>query len=306
MAGDWIPYCKDLPRKPEVLRISQLTGRPHAEVVLTLLSFWGWVDEQSEDGVLRGISVTQLSHICHAIDDAFARAMREVGWLVCADDRISVPNFDNWMGKSAKKRLAARQRQRNNRNRLTDKESPVTQVSHNGRDKSVTTEQNSTVIPPNSPPRTKRKKPDLDPAREEASRRVVAHYQSVVRPAHPASRGRKNVYSLLTRGLEETALLRAADGYADHCRRNGTEPKYRKAVGNFYGQDETYQGFVDYQAAPVVDRMAELAAQTAAMVEARRREDEELRRLREQAERDGEPTTIAGHMARLKGVGGAH
>jgi hypothetical protein len=40
MAGDWIPRCKGLNRKPEVLMIARLTGRDRRIVTDILMEFW--------------------------------------------------------------------------------------------------------------------------------------------------------------------------------------------------------------------------------------------------------------------------
>lgn len=151
MAGDWIPFTKDLPRKPEVLRIAALTGRPRAEVVLTLLEFWAWTDEQSEDGHLCPVSVLSLSSVCPQLDAPFVAAMCAVGWLeVDGDDDMTVPNFDHWMGVSAKKRLLEARRKRFYRNGRKRCPHLVPQNAGQGEDTSVpkpgTTEQNRTVI----------------------------------------------------------------------------------------------------------------------------------------------------------------
>jgi hypothetical protein len=84
-------------------------------------------------------------------------------------------------------------------------------------------------------------------ARLDQAKQVVEHYQAAVAPDHDRSRGVKNVLALLNGGADPIALKNAADRYAEACRAKGTEPKYRRAVGNFYGVAMTYQ---EYAAAP--------------------------------------------------------
>ncbi len=142
MAGDWIPYTTDLPRKPEVLRIASLTGQDRFRVVGLLLSFWSFVDEQSEDGVVR-LSVREVADTLAQISENFLRAMASVGWLEIHEDRLSVPNFTTWMGQSAKRRLKDGKRKRHERSvRKPSAKCPKT--VRNETDKSVTRVQDST------------------------------------------------------------------------------------------------------------------------------------------------------------------
>ncbi len=159
MAGDWIPYTKDLPEKLEVARISAATGRSIHEVVALLLRFWAWADGQSEDGKLPGLDVTLLSRLQRDTDVTFWHALKNTGWIVETDHGIEIPNFDVWMGRSGKKRLNATRRQRQSRSSLTlchadvtnECDKSVTDVT-NECDKSVTTEQNRTEQDKENPP----------------------------------------------------------------------------------------------------------------------------------------------------------
>jgi uncharacterized protein YdaU (DUF1376 family) len=118
----------------------------------------------------------------------------------------------------------------------------------------------------------KRKPPKGKDASEDAARRVVDHYQRAVSPQHTRDRGVKNVGALFKKGLTEAQLCACADGYAADCSRKGTEPKFRKAVGNFYGQDATYEDYLHGNAAPAVG-----GGETP---------EQRAKRLREQAERN--------------------
>lgn len=146
MAGDWIPRDKRLTHKQEVVRVASMTGLSQREVAATLEDFWSWADDQTEDGFLPGISVTLLSHIIRDTDETFWRAVVSVGWLEEFTTGVRIPNFDNWMGKSAKKRLRAAQRQRRSRHNRTPENPPVTDSSRDECDKSVTTGEDRTVL----------------------------------------------------------------------------------------------------------------------------------------------------------------
>lgn len=148
MAGDWIPYQKSLPGKPEVGQIMADTGLTRGEVVYCLMELWAWFDEHTTDGVLCHGDVTLLSRCCVTSSEQFLRAMISVGWIKLESDRISIPNFDRWMSNSGKQRLLAARRQRNKRQNQSqiDKSchADVTQMSRNKRDKNVTTVQDRT------------------------------------------------------------------------------------------------------------------------------------------------------------------
>ena len=132
----WIVWTKGLARKLEVLLIAERTGWSRHEVAGRLMEFWEWVDEESHDGKLPGLTVRSLSAVCPqnvriecgqkaderaqnvrnlsaecpSPSETFFGAMVEVGWLTLTDSGIEVPHFDYWMGKSAKRRLKEVQR----------------------------------------------------------------------------------------------------------------------------------------------------------------------------------------------------
>lgn len=110
MATDWIAACKTLSRKLEVLAIAQATRMRRREVVGTLLDFWAWADDETDDGTLPGLTIDSLAS-ANTTPESFFVAMIQVGWLRQANGLISIPNFKRWMGKSAKGRLAKNTRQ---------------------------------------------------------------------------------------------------------------------------------------------------------------------------------------------------
>lgn len=110
MAGDWIPACKGLTRKREVLVIAAATGRSRHEVAGILLEFWEWADGETADGAISGVTVDHLIQIVGA-DKPFWLAVVESGWLSATDGGIVLPHFDRWLGNSAKNRLDNTRRQ---------------------------------------------------------------------------------------------------------------------------------------------------------------------------------------------------
>lgn len=116
MAGDWIPFTKELPRKREVGIIIDQTGLSRREVICMLMEFWIWCDSETTDGLLAGLTIRSLSALHADIEQTFFRSLSAVGWLVESADGVHIPHFDRWMGRSAKRRLRESLRKQDNRN----------------------------------------------------------------------------------------------------------------------------------------------------------------------------------------------
>lgn len=144
MAGDWIPWVKGLTRKLEVLTIAERTNRSPREVAAILMEFWEWADTETEDGLLRGISLRSLSASHADMDGTFVRAMSEVGWLFVRESgALEIPNFERWMGRSAKRRLKETERRRQNRLRAP-------QVTVEPGERRSVSACDADILPPNS------------------------------------------------------------------------------------------------------------------------------------------------------------
>lgn len=121
MAGDWIPITTDLATRREVVLIAQSTGMCRHEVVGRLAAFWGWASHETEDGLLRGMTVaslvaTNVIQTCHGVapnepQACFYRALIDVGWLAEDPRGLVVSNWDRWLSNSAKARLGHALRQ---------------------------------------------------------------------------------------------------------------------------------------------------------------------------------------------------
>lgn len=126
MAGDWIPMRSDLARDPAVIATAERLGLDPDLVVGKLHKLWAWADEQTIDGVSRsGVTFVWLDRYIGVTD--FASALHQVGWLQPTADGFCIPNFEKYMGESAKTRALARRRQARKRSR--DRVTTVTQVS---------------------------------------------------------------------------------------------------------------------------------------------------------------------------------
>jgi hypothetical protein len=113
MAGDWIPWCKGLARKPEVLAVAKATGRSRKDVATTLMEFWEWADDQSADGVMPDVGLADLPELFGGTDEAFWLAVIQAGWLQAGLVGIVLPNYERWLGRNAKRRLEKNRRQAN-------------------------------------------------------------------------------------------------------------------------------------------------------------------------------------------------
>ena len=150
MAGDWIPFDKSLPRKLETIAIAGRTGLSRREVVGLLLEFWAWADEQTEDGILRPMSVRNLSALFADMGETFFGAMADVGWIREDGDAVVLANFGNWMGTSAKRRIKDSRRKR--MKRADGHPKPVRKMSASHADETRTTVEESREEKKNTPP----------------------------------------------------------------------------------------------------------------------------------------------------------
>ena len=77
------------------------------------IRFFRWVNQQMEKCHARGVTKKWLDRYLRC--DGFGTALENVGWLVEDEEGISIPHFDRWHSKSAKKRLKQNERQRRRR-----------------------------------------------------------------------------------------------------------------------------------------------------------------------------------------------
>jgi hypothetical protein len=116
MAGLWIPWEIGLERKREVLRMAVKLGLPATDVAGRCMVVWAWAQDQTEDGIVEGVSPAMVSAATGL--PGIAEAMAEEGWLVWDGRFLTCANWDRWNGESAKKRVKNAERQRKYR---TDK-----------------------------------------------------------------------------------------------------------------------------------------------------------------------------------------
>jgi len=93
MTGGWIPISVGLTEKAKVLRIARETGLSRFEVVGRLVHFWSWVQEQSSDGTLGGLTIADLRNV-FGFDGRFWHALQTVGWLEDAGNGLVIPEAE--------------------------------------------------------------------------------------------------------------------------------------------------------------------------------------------------------------------
>lgn len=121
MAGDWIKMRCELQTHPKIVRILSAM-RLHDVQIKTdkfrviggLHSVWSVFDTHSVDGVLFGYTPETLDHVIGL--EGFSSAMIAVGWLVYdGSETLTLPEFDEHNGQSAKRRAEDQKRKRNGR-----------------------------------------------------------------------------------------------------------------------------------------------------------------------------------------------
>lgn len=114
MAGDWIKMQGNLWTNPKVVRIMSATKADRCRVIGALFRVWCLFDEHTEDGILEGYTKFLLDDELRI--DGFSEAMESVDWLIDNNgESLQVPDFDDHMSKSAKKRAQDTKRKREGR-----------------------------------------------------------------------------------------------------------------------------------------------------------------------------------------------
>ena len=117
MAGDWIKVEHATLEKPEVVRMAELLGVKHDEMLGILLRFWVWLDRATSNGAVTHASRFGVDGVMHM--SGFSSALEAVGWAKFDDSAVTmtVPNFARHNGNPAKTRVLGAERQRNFRQR---------------------------------------------------------------------------------------------------------------------------------------------------------------------------------------------
>lgn len=111
MAGDWIKMRIDLQSHPKIVRILSATGADKFRTVGGLHAVWSVFDTHSADGVLHGYTPELLDHVIGW--PGLSAAMIAVDWLAYdGAETLSLPEFEEHNGQSAKRRAEDQKRKR--------------------------------------------------------------------------------------------------------------------------------------------------------------------------------------------------
>jgi hypothetical protein len=140
MAGDWIKWTKGLSSRREVVRMAGILNLSRAEVVVKLMEFWEWCDDNiPEDDIKEsGSAFVEMSprdgDNMAFIDDlvrspGFADALATVNWIRFRHSRVELPNFGRHNGETAKTRARNSKNQKNKRSKPSASHTPESSES---------------------------------------------------------------------------------------------------------------------------------------------------------------------------------
>lgn len=103
MSADWISMEKSLWSHPKVVRIMSACKADKCPVIGALYRLWSIADTHTDDGLLNGYSPEAIDKEVEI--PGFAQAAAAVGWLIISESGLQIPDFEEHMSKSAKRRL---------------------------------------------------------------------------------------------------------------------------------------------------------------------------------------------------------
>lgn len=113
MAGDWIKMRSNLWDDPRVGALVDATDSTEAAVVGALYWLWATADQHTENGFMPGLTLRQIDRKTGV--QGVAQALCAIGWLTEDSDGVTVANFTDHNGASAKRRCTEAQRKANSR-----------------------------------------------------------------------------------------------------------------------------------------------------------------------------------------------
>lgn len=102
MSMSWIKIRTNLRDDPRVISIATCLGVHRDLVVGKLVVFWSWADQHTSDGNALSVTLSFLDELVSC--PRFSENLQKVGWLAGNDGNISIPNFEEHNGQSAKRR----------------------------------------------------------------------------------------------------------------------------------------------------------------------------------------------------------
>ena len=113
MAGDWIKMRSNLWDDPRVARLVDLTDSSEAAVIGGLYWLWATADQHTADGFMPGLSCRQIDRKTGV--QSLGQALVDIGWIEADANGVSIVNFEDHNGASAKKRAQTAKRVANHR-----------------------------------------------------------------------------------------------------------------------------------------------------------------------------------------------
>lgn len=129
----WIKMRLGLVTHPKIVRIASALNADRLRVIGALYAVWCLADEHTEDGVLRGYSLSALDESVGFA--GFSNELKEVEWLEVTSQGIVLPRFEEHNGQSAKRRAQEAQRKRDAR-KTSAPDADVVRTRVRGRERS--------------------------------------------------------------------------------------------------------------------------------------------------------------------------
>lgn len=119
----WIKIDVDTPNKPAIVRLANDCGVSRGDAFLAFFRLYSWLDEQTADGTLYA-DAEEVDAIARL--PGTAASLARSGWLTFyPDGRLTVTNWQEHNGQSAKARALHAKRQNEYRERLRKAGAPV-------------------------------------------------------------------------------------------------------------------------------------------------------------------------------------
>ena len=98
----WIKIGVDTPSKPAIVRLANDCGVSRGDAFLAFFRLYSWLDEQTADGRLPGVTPAMMDD--EARLQGFAASMARSGWMSFDEDGCTVTNWCKHNGSCAKRR----------------------------------------------------------------------------------------------------------------------------------------------------------------------------------------------------------
>lgn len=223
MAGDWLKIEKSTLRKPEILALAAKLHLHPDHALGMVLRFWDWVDSNSKDGTIAGVTCELLDTFLGT--PGLAAGLVSVGWLSERSHGLTIPNFERHMGTSSKSRATSALRTAKHRSN----------AQCNG--PNVTTSSLLFSSPEEGMQGGKPNRPVLPCDRSDlfpAAKAVVERYEKEVTAEQPRGAAVTNVLTLLDIGHTADVLNLAISNYARSCKRRDTKKGFRPGPAAFF------------------------------------------------------------------------